>query len=147
MITCYVSDLCGFSPSRWGSIRYPWGSVRYSWGVRKMPPWGSGPMVPNGGELRITDHGRSEPTKLNISPHSPSLTLISKNMKSILDSATLGSCPSFQTVKLQNSRNDLKARKNIKYIETPCEALPTRLSQLQTSIIIWYVYLRSQPNL
>ena len=25
---------------------------------------------------------------------------------------------------------------DIKYIETPCEVLPTRLSQLQTSIII-----------
>ena len=35
----------------------------------------------------------------------------------------------------------------IKYIETPCEALPARLSQLQTRIIIWYVYLRSQPDL
>ena len=35
----------------------------------------------------------------------------------------------------------------IKYIETPCEALPTRLSQLQTSIIIWIVSIRSPPDL
>ena len=35
----------------------------------------------------------------------------------------------------------------IKYIETPCEALPARLSQLQTSIIIWIVSIRSPPDL
>ena len=35
----------------------------------------------------------------------------------------------------------------IKYIKTPCEALPTCLSQLQTSIIIWIVSIRSPPDL
>ena len=44
-----------------------------------MPPWGSGPMVPNGGELRTTDQGRSEATKLNISPAASLQPLFSKS--------------------------------------------------------------------
>ena len=39
-------------------------------------------------------------------------------------------------IKSQVKKNIVKVLYQIKYIETPCEALPARLSQLQTSITI-----------